>query len=398
MEIQKANRLQSFKGSQVKENDIKNKKTPQEIKDGKKKLALALGGLAAIGIAAVAIIKGKKGAKATCTDIIDDKNKNKLANEIKDIVSGKKPPVKDVNASNINLENLNPSANSTKLADIKFNKGQPFLADGTKYTGTITDTLKNGDEVTLEYIDGVIQKSNRKGENFSELIKQYNYTDSKLSSIDIDRPKLMGYKANTITFTPNGSVKTDKYGNLIQEVLTNKNQKLAYNADVCIKKPDDRFRDIASVDKYYKNGKLIACEEVGNKHGVYDFNVSEDCNRKHLQVNGTKTHENITTELYNTDGSVKSRVDKRIYDNGAYDIIDGHKYNRYNPDGTLKDSIERVYRGSSEAPSDFSATGYRPGQRTNYYTEYYYDNSGNLTRKIDGFDEIEHERTSDTWF
>lgn len=62
--------------------------------------------------------------------------------------------------------------NSIKLKDIKFDKGIASTANGEKFTGIVKDKLKNGDKITLEYVDGVIQNSKRSGSrNFEKTFK-----------------------------------------------------------------------------------------------------------------------------------------------------------------------------------------------------------------------------------
>lgn len=56
------------------------------------------------------------------------------------------------------------------LTDISFNKGIAKLNNGKNYTGIVQDTLKNGDKITLEYADGVIKKSARKGSKSIEKV------------------------------------------------------------------------------------------------------------------------------------------------------------------------------------------------------------------------------------
>lgn len=93
------------------------------IKDGKKKLALALAALGAMAVAGVAIYKGK----------------------------------------------------GTKLSNITFNKGIAFSQNGDKFTGKIKDKLSNGDKIVMEYADGVLQKSTRSGQvNFEKVYETVN--------------------------------------------------------------------------------------------------------------------------------------------------------------------------------------------------------------------------------
>ena len=102
--------IQSFKGI---EQDTKT--APKEVKDGKKKLALTLTALGVAATAGVVVYKISKGK-------------------------------------------------TVKLSDIKFDKGVASLKDsGKKFTGKIKDVLKNGDQIILEYKNGEIKNSTKKG-------------------------------------------------------------------------------------------------------------------------------------------------------------------------------------------------------------------------------------------
>ncbi len=60
---------------------------------------------------------------------------------------------------------------AVKLEGIDFNKGFAKLKDQTEgFTGKIKDVLPNGDKITLEYKDGIIQKSIRRGSKAFEKV------------------------------------------------------------------------------------------------------------------------------------------------------------------------------------------------------------------------------------
>lgn len=69
--------------------------------------------------------------------------------------------------------------NTTKLQDIKFDKGIARKNDEL-FTGVIKDKLKNGDKVTLEYVDGVIKKSSVKGSKTFEKTFETNSAGHKI--------------------------------------------------------------------------------------------------------------------------------------------------------------------------------------------------------------------------
>jgi hypothetical protein len=62
-----------------------------------------------------------------------------------------------------------------KLSSINFDKGTALTKSGKKFTGVIKDKLKNGDKVVMKYVDGVLQKSTVSGkENFEKVYKVVN--------------------------------------------------------------------------------------------------------------------------------------------------------------------------------------------------------------------------------
>ncbi len=135
MEVSKINsantNIQSFKGTEQ-----ETKTAPKEVKDGKKKLTIALTALGVAAAAGIAIYKASKGQ-------------------------------------------------AVKLSDIKFDKGLASLKEGgEKFTGIIKDTLKNGDKVILEYENGIIKNSSRTGAKYSlQKIYTQNANGEKLVKI-----------------------------------------------------------------------------------------------------------------------------------------------------------------------------------------------------------------------
>lgn len=85
------------------------------------------------------------------------------------------------------LQEASETVNEVKtklLKEIKFDKGIATLPDGTKYTGLVEDFLNNGDKITLEYVDGVIQKSQRSGYKTLEKVYESKFNADKLVYIN----------------------------------------------------------------------------------------------------------------------------------------------------------------------------------------------------------------------
>ena len=128
-------------------NPIETKKNTEQINDGNEKIKKGLTALAILGGAIVIGIAIRKGLGNKAVE-----KESEAINEIK----------------------------TKLLKDIKFNKGIATLPDGSKFTGTIEDTLKNGDKITLEYTDGVIQKSRRSGSKTFEKIYETRFNGDKM--------------------------------------------------------------------------------------------------------------------------------------------------------------------------------------------------------------------------
>ena len=78
------------------------------------------------------------------------------------------------------------AVNAFKEAGNKFDKGKAILTDGTKYTGNITSTGKDGSKVVMEYVDGVLQKSTKTakdGTKIFEKIYELNNKNEKVVKI-----------------------------------------------------------------------------------------------------------------------------------------------------------------------------------------------------------------------
>lgn len=78
------------------------------------------------------------------------------------------------------------SGKSVKLENIKFDKGIASLQDGTKFTGKVKDSLKNGDKIVMEYADGVLQKSTRSGAKNIEKVYEVAQNGDKIVKQTID--------------------------------------------------------------------------------------------------------------------------------------------------------------------------------------------------------------------
>ena len=140
----------TFKGSETK-TEAKQEKTPEQIKNGKKKLAIGLAAAATVAVAGIAIAAKVKNGKAA----------------------------------------------SINLSDIKFDKGIASL-NGEKFTGTVSDTLANGDKISLTYEDGKIAQSIREGSK--NITKKFNYMPDAIKPSTVETLDPKGEIINKATF------------------------------------------------------------------------------------------------------------------------------------------------------------------------------------------------------
>ncbi|MBR5303740.1 MAG: hypothetical protein IKU37_02825 [Candidatus Gastranaerophilales bacterium] len=129
--------------------------SPNTIEDGENKMNKVLIGLGILGAAGIAVACAMRGRNPKNTP--DSKDVQKLVKQFQ---------------------------------DIDFNKGQAKLKDGTLFTGAIEKASENGDKLSMEYVNGVLQKST-KTTNGVEVIKEYtNGVISKKNGEVVDIKKV----------------------------------------------------------------------------------------------------------------------------------------------------------------------------------------------------------------
>ena len=185
------------------------------------------------------------------------------------------------------------AVNAFREAGNKFEKGKAILADGTKYTGNITSTGKDGSKVVMEYVDGVLQKSTKTAKDGTKVFeKAYIYSEfnGELTAVKKDGKNILqkfgngvrlsdgyykyNFDKNLITVSKtNGSIKGYEYINgkriLRTEALPENPKTLIFYRDDgsrefvlknCHITPDSagsgtRWRD--NIEVYDNKGKLI---------------------------------------------------------------------------------------------------------------------------------------------
>ena len=310
----------SFKGNEVKKEE-KAQKTPEQIKDGKKKLAIGLAAAATVAIASVAIVAKVKNRKA-----VDDKTVQNLTEKAQEVVSG---------VTQEATQKATQAAQNFKFADIKFDKGIASI-NGEKFTGTISDTLTGGDKITLTYKDGKIMQSVREGSKNVTKKFEYDYcyapyspgVGTKITTLNSEGKVIgeteLGFskdgKLNFKTF-PDGTEKWwHENGQLGSETFPDGTKKWWYeNGQLQLETFPDKTEKW-----WYENGQL-------------KYETFSDGTVKEWHKNGQLKYETFsdgTVKFWHANGQLQLEkfpdgASKWWYKNGQL------KYERF-PDGTIK--------------------------------------------------------------
>lgn len=221
--------------------------------------------------------------------------------------------------------------------------------------------------------------------------KEYLYdTDGRLSKLNCRVPDKFNDTLYTTEYSPNKSNITYRNRNIlignevVKEIKTSKDEKLPFEADICVSKPKNPID--AEEKTYYKKGKKIVYESIGPRY------LSKGEYRTRFIQNDTKTFRCVITDFYDENDKIKSTVQKRLYDNGAYDILkkgsewdyESNCIEHYASDGTLKGISERIY-----APPKKSALWRLRADNHSYnviyeYVDNYYDSAGDLINSKNG--------------
>lgn len=258
----------SFKGSEVKKEE-KTQKTPEQIKNGKKKLAIGLAAAATVAIAGITIAAKVKSGKS-----VDDKTVQNLTEKAQEVAS----EVAQEATQGI-TQKATQAAQNIKLADIKFDKGIASI-NGEKFTGTVSDTLTGGDKITMTYKDGKIMQSVREGSK--NVTKKFEYNCAPCSSADVTKITTLNSEGKVIRETelgfetvdkikyrtfPDGTTRAwHKNGQIRYEILPDGTGKTWHENGQL---RSEGFPD-GSMKEWHKNGRLAAESPYGQVLKTWD--------------------------------------------------------------------------------------------------------------------------------
>lgn len=145
-----------------------------------------------------------------------------------------------------------------KLDNVTFNKGIATLKEGgEKFTGTIIDKLKNGDDVLLKYKDGILEESQRAGsKTFKKVFENINgakivhkFQDDKEIITNISE-KI----ANALPYTY--KTRSEKIAQTVQDTLITKNF-ANKSAEESAKVFEEFFENQTTTDKLKRGVKSV---------------------------------------------------------------------------------------------------------------------------------------------
>jgi hypothetical protein len=181
-----------------------------KVEDKKNGTTLLLGSLAALAIGGGIYFatRGKKGATETGSTVENS------VEQIKEM-----------------------AIDAFKKAGNKFEKGKALKADGTAYTGDLTQTLKDGTRITREYKDGIIQKSTKlDGENVLFEKRFFYEENGDMTILDKDNQIIFTRKIKDgfkTVKTPKSEIVTDlnNNGRFIRQRIDGHGEKRYYYSD-----------------------------------------------------------------------------------------------------------------------------------------------------------------------
>ncbi len=188
-------------GERANTQPVKTKKTPAQIKDGKKKLALALGALAVAGAVTAGVVIAVKKGKLNNSQI-----KDAIKESADDIGNAIKNSADDVN--NAAKNHFNSFDDFKKIGT--FDKGKALI-DGKGFSGVIKNVGKDGRIKLVNYENGLLSSvqedvtnhyfNHYDGSPFLKLLKTYDYAEDGTITIGDC------IKRQFITINPDKSIK-----------------------------------------------------------------------------------------------------------------------------------------------------------------------------------------------
>ena len=231
METTKVSSVQNQNFTSKLKQETKEKKAPEETKDGKKKLALALGGLAAVGATTFALYKTGK-----LNGIIDSlkqlknknqldgfKNKDSIGNTIKPNLS--KPKVDTVigDTSIIKPTKPAPANNLSPSIDIKPQAKEASIADELKLRNEAKQKIEHARKTQDELIEVMQNPSGMSKAEKQELVDSLEENLNKKSKLIPKKPDVQQINNAEKPSVTTSSTQTEK------KVKRNTKTKRTYN-------------------------------------------------------------------------------------------------------------------------------------------------------------------------
>lgn len=266
------------------------KKTDEKTKSFPTKTAVVVGtGLTALAAVGIYLATKGKGAKAT-QEVVPDigQNAQEATHAIKEM-----------------------TVDAFKQAGNKFNKGKALTSTGESFTGSITHQTKDGKNITMEYVDGLLKKSTKMSSDNKNVERIYNYNDeNKLIQISENGKEI--FKKTFIDAI--GKTPAKVRIKLKDYAIIEKNSNLVWmrkgKTDTSIFK--DGHKTVTHWDngnaiqtEYYENNKLKVLEQLETRieNGKTTISFYDDNNRLKEQLYMDLLHRKAPITYITSDGS-----------------------------------------------------------------------------------------------
>ncbi len=296
--------------------------------------------------------------------------------------------------------------NRTSLDKVKIEKGVCTYPNGKPFSGEVKGTLKDGDNISLVYDNGIIKSSERKGsknfskEYFTENGKIYRVNNNDIYDLHFDETRFTygnTDKLSSVEFS-DGTLKTFyENGKPLNEIYSNGHIK-RYDRETG-KLTMEEFPD--GTEKFYDEDGNLSHKILSN--GTEKFYDEDGEITKSIKITQGETIQERQTYTYRKDGRLSAvefpdGITRTYYDNGnllneiskdgvitRYDRETGKLTMEEFPDGVQKfydkdGNLTALYTDSSER--HFDSDGKITYEVTATGTVNHYDTDGNLSFKV----------------
>lgn len=252
------------------------------------------------------------------------------------------------------------AVNAFKEAGNKFDKGKAILADGTNYTGNITNECKDGSKVVMEYVDGVLQKSTKTAKDGTKIFdKTYSYIyDGKV-------PYLSGVKKNGEVILDEKKL-IELYKKANKELIEKNHDALSIKYPNIIKNLEEIYADVNKIDNVdFRNNAEAYIKSV---LGDYGYVLSES-NRIIKKGNPTEIIKEGLIELRTQNKNLQIELNKPFEEKYKAIIVFLQKMNIYIDDPKINKQANELSKKIIKTVEDlgYKVKDFDPKNYKNFY-------------------------------